>query len=253
MRTLLLLLYFTVCIGLYSQSDTTSVKIVLKSGSVYVGKVLLKNEEVIMLKDINGARFQFQISEINTITNETNQTTNTDSTTSGLEIPETVENFCSIIEAGILTTNARKAFDWQTASQFSISFGNKKTLGKNLFTGVGAGYIVGLSKDASAMPTLIPVFLKAILTAGKKKNTPHFGIESGYAFSASESFKGGLFTTLSAGISFGINSKTALYTSVFGAVYSLKANLTDITSTGSYRYFGTTSMNIAGLKVGLRF
>lgn len=253
MRTLILLLFFTVCIRLFSQSDTTTVKIVLKSGSVYVGEVVLKNEEVIMLKDKSGARFQFQTNEINTITNETTQTISPNSTTSEVYKTESNENFCSIIEAGIFTANARKAFDWQTASQVSISFGNKKTLGKNLFLGVGVGYLYPLSMGASSMPTLIPVFFKVIFIAGKKKNAPHFGIESGYAFSSNDNFKGGIFTTLSSGITFRINYKTALYTSVFGAVYSIKGNLVDNTSTGSYGYFGNTSMNSPGLKVGLRF
>lgn len=252
MRTLLLILYSAVCIGLFSQSDTTLVKIVLKSGSVYIGQVLLKNEEVVMLKDQNGARFQFQPGEINSISNVTNQATDTNSTTSGAIKPES-ENFCSIIEAGLFTANARKCFNWQAASQVSISFGNKKALGKDLFLGLGVRYLFPLSMDASTMPTLIPVFFKTIITTGKKKNAPNLGIESGYAFSSNDNYKGGGFTTLSTGFTFCINEKTALYTSVFGAVYSIKGNLIDKTSTGSYSYFGTTSMNSAGFKVGLRF
>lgn len=253
MRTLLLLVCLTVCTALFSQNDTTTVRIVLKTGSVYTGKVLLKNDEVLMLKDANGARFQFQTKEIKSISEQSPDDKNIaeqDPTNPGE--PET--DFCSIVETGICTSGARKSFGNELFAQISISFGNKKTLGKNLFTGLGAGYLFCLNNSSPSKPTLIPVFAKAVLTTGKKPNALHLGIESGYAFSTNDACKGGLFTSISTGITFRLNDKTALYTSVYGAVYSIKGNLTEVSPTaGSFTYYGSTTLNSVGLKTGFRF
>lgn len=255
MRTFLLflLLSFVSCTGLFSQNDTTTVRVVLKSGSVYTGEVILKNEEVLMLKDLNGARFQFQIKEIKSISEQSPDDKNiTEQNPSNQGVPET--DFCSIVETGICSSSARKSFENEYFAQISISFGNKKTLGKNLFTGLGAGYLFCLGNNPPAKPTLIPVFTKAVLTTGKKPNALHLGIESGYAFSTNDACKGGPFTSISTGITFRLNDKTALYTSVYGAVYSIKSDLTEVSpTTGSFTYYGSTTMNSIGLKAGIRF
>ena len=43
-------------------------KIILKTGEVYIGDIIIRNQEIVTLKTVNGNRFQFPLAEIKTIT-----------------------------------------------------------------------------------------------------------------------------------------------------------------------------------------
>lgn len=250
MRNLLILFCLFVAFNLLAQDKTTATKITLKSGAVYIGEVVLRNDEIMMLKNKGGERFQFQLSDI--VSEESVSEEQIQNEVS-IQQPEQTGNFCGIIESALFSASARNAFERTTGTQFSISFGNKKAFGRDIFTGFGVGYLTLINYPSSNSPTLIPFSFKILIKAGKNHIAPQFGAESGYAISINENVKGGFFATVSTGLLIPLNEKTALYTSVYGAAYTLKGNLSENTEGGTFIYNGTTTMNLLGVKIGLRF
>lgn len=246
-NNLVLLLLSLVVFGVFAQEGNTLTKITLKSGAVFVGEVLLKNDELIMLKDNTGARFQFALLEIDKIETATIEPTTT--TKQATVEASRNDNFCGHFELSLGNCSARKAFVSTSAPQVGLTFGNRKSFGKDLYVGIGAGYF--WITDANL--GLIPATLKIQTYTSKNRTSPFVGFESGYAFSASKNYSGGLFAKISLGINHRLNYKSAIYAGVSAAVYSISGKLTESDQNGIFSFNGTTTINALGLKVGFQF
>ncbi len=234
-------------LGLFSQGNSTLSKITLKSGAVFVGEVILKNDELIMLKDNTGARFQFALPEIEKI-----ETANVESsdTTNKEKIENTQNNnFCGQFELSSGNASARKAFGSVSASQEGLTFGNRKSFGKDLYVGIGAGYF----RIADANLGLIPATLKIQTYTSKNRTSPLVGFESGYAFSTTKSYNGGPFAKISFGINHRLSYKSAIYAGISAGVYSISGKLSESTQNGTFTFDGVTTINALGLKFGFQF
>ena len=241
------LFFFLFFAFLIANAQEGTSKITLKSGAVFVGELILKNDELIMLKDNTGARFQFLVSEIDKIEKAT-----TEPITTTKQAPiETSrnENFCGHIELSFGNASARKAFGSSSATQLGLTFGNRKSFGKDLYIGIGAGYF----RIADANLGLIPATLKIQTYTSKNRTSPFVGFESGYAFSATKNYSGGPFAKISLGINHRLNYKSAIYAGISAGVYSISGQLTETTQNGNFTFVGTTTCNILGLKVGFQF
>jgi hypothetical protein len=144
-----------------------------------------------------------------------------------------------------LVSNSQK----NPLTAFTLSFGNKKVLGKDIFVGLGSGFLM----VSNAEVKLVPVYLKVHATTNKNRTSAFWGMESGYSFSINNNYKGGVFTNLSAGMSYKVNYKSSLYLGLIGGVYSVSGNLTESTANGIYAYFGNTTIKMYGLKLGIQF
>jgi len=234
---------------LNARAQESSSKITLKSGAEFVGVIILKNDELIMLRDNAGARFQFALTEVDKI--ETAAKTLSDSTSA---IPSEIEGatanqFCGQLELSIGNALARKAFDFASITQAELSFGNRKAFGKDLFVGVGAGYIWLADADLG----LVPATLKIQMYTSKNRTSPFLGFESGYAFSTTKNTSGGAFAKISAGVNHRLNYKLAIYAGISAAVYGISSKLTETTQSGNYNFDGSTTINALTLKAGFQF
>ncbi len=246
-NNLVLVLLSFVIFGIFAQDGSTLTKITLKTGAVFVGEVVLKNDELIMLKDNSGARFQFALPEIDKIESANSEPINT---TKQAPLGTTQnDNFCGQFELSFGNASARKAFDAASAPQVGLTFGNRKTFGKDLYVGIGAGYFW----IADANLGLIPATVKIQTYTSKNRTSPFVGFESGYAFSATKNYSGGPFAKISLGINHRLNYKSAIYAGVSAAVYSISGQLTESTQNGIFSFYGSTTINALGLKVGFQF
>jgi len=247
LKTNLILLFMSLLsCGLFSQESSTLSKITLKSGAVFVGEVILKNDELIMLKDNTGARFQFAMPEIEKIEAATTLPTNS---SKQVNIKTTNGNFCAHFELSLGNASARKAFSMALAPQVGLTFGNRKSFGKDLYIGIGTGYYW----IADANLGLISAAFKIQTYTSKNRTSPFVGFESGYAFSATKNQGGGPFAKISFGINHRLNFKSAIYAGVSAAVYSISGKLSESTENGIFTYDGVTTINTLGLKVGFQF
>ncbi len=250
LRALLLCLLLSI-LTLTAQESAGISKITLKNGTEFTGRIILRNDEIIMLKDNSGARFQIAVSEIDKIATVSVITGNLSAIGNDAINEEFVpnENFCGHLELSTSTATARKAFENNAATQASLVFGNKKAFGKDLFVGLGAGYLWVSESNLR----LIPAILKIQANTSKNRTSPFVGFESGYAFAANKSYGGGPFAKAAVGVNYRISNKTAIFAGISAAIFSFSGQLSETTPNGVFAFDGTTSLNVFSLKAGLQF
>lgn len=246
-KLLLLICIHLVVLTVNAQDTNSSTKITLKSGAVFVGELIVNNNELIMLKDKTGARFQFSTSEVEKV--ETVHSEITISTQNKEIIDHSTDHFCGQIELSIGNASARKAFETSLSPQVNLYFGNKKAFGKDLFAGVGAGYLWIPAVNLS----LVPVAIKVQTNTTKNRTSPFVGLESGYTFSANKNFGGGLFARATIGFNYRLTYKTALFGGLSAGVYAISGRLTDLTPNGVFIFDGNSTLNVLSLKAGFQF
>lgn len=228
-------------------------KVTLKTGDVYVGEIVIKTNELIMIKTKDGSRFQFQASEISNMEKVASvQESNTQTPVVSV-IKTSSDSFTGIIEFAGGISSAKNAFNSSTNTQVSLLFGNKSVLGKQLFFGAGIGYNNTLIETKSELVSFLPVFIRMQNTFSTNRTSPYIGMDAGYAFALNETYGGGLFAKLSAGISYKISYKTLISLGIYGGINSIAANQIETNDLGTFSYYGNTSMTNYGLKIGLQF
>lgn len=234
------------------QENTVLDKITLKTGDVYVGKIVLKTADMIMITTKDGTRYQFQLSEIKATENQNLEVVSQNETENDA-LSVSSGNFGGMVEFTAGISNAKYCFGWSPNTQISLMFGNKKMLGESLFFAAGIGYNSTFIASPQQTIAFLPLFIRLQSTLSQKRNAPFVGMDAGYAIGLNSGYDGGALIKISAGISHRINYKSTLIIGVFAGVQSLSGKLTEINELGTYSYSGKTTMNTAGLKIGLLF
>jgi len=231
----------------WSQQSKSLAKITLKSGAEFTGEVVLQNDEIVMLRDNTGARFQFAVSEIQNISKVAAEPMYSNPTQ--VSTLTNASNFCGQIELSTGNAWARKAFETKSVFEADLTFGNRKAFGKELFAGIGGGYL----RISDINLTFIPAFIKIQTYPTRNRTSSLIGFESGYAFSTSKNIIGGAFAKISFGINHRLNVKSAIYAGVSAAVYGMSGQLTETVQSTNYTFTGTTAINTVTLKAGFQF
>lgn len=235
---------------LVAQEAIQKDKITLNSGEVYIGEILMRNNELIMLKTKDGTRYQFQSAEIKKVEKELVQV---DSTKEPSEIIHSTANFSGIFELSGGISSAKNCIDTSPEAQLALIFGNKNAFRKNLFLGLGMGIDKIFVFSNSTSIGFLPLFLRLQTTRNKNRTTPFVGMDAGYAFALNQGFGGGAMVKITAGISHRINYKTFLIAGVYTGANAISGNLTETNDLGTFTYYGNTSINSLGVKIGLQF
>lgn len=225
-------------------------KITLNTGEVFIGEILVRNNELIMLKTIDGGRYQFQLSEIKIVEKELIPVKSNINTKES--IPSTV-NFSGVFEFLGGVSTAKNCFNTSPNAQLSLIFGNKNLFNKNLFLGLGVGINNTIVSPNSSSMAFLPVFIRLQSTVNKARTSPFFGMDAGYAFALTQSYDGGFLVKVTAGISHKISYKSYLTLGIYAGVNSISGNLIESNDLGIFRYYGNTNMNTFGVKIGLQF
>jgi len=238
---------------LFSEEPAHLDRTTLNTGEVYVGEIVVKTAEMVMIKAKSGTRYQFQLTEVRQI--EKTPVTAIPETQSTNTITPTlpVGNFTGLMEIACGISNAKFAFAASPNAQVSLAFGNKKVFGKNLFLGLGTGYNHTFIESNSTSLGLIPVFARVQSALNKNRTAPYIGMDAGYAFSTNPDYGGGTLIKISLGITHRLNYKTVLIAGVYGGLNSISGNLTETNNLGTFTYEGNTMMKNFGVKLGLQF
>ena len=248
---ILLLLVF-ISIQLWGQESATHDKITLNTGEVYVGDIIAKTNELIMIKTPNGKRFQFQLSEVKKI-EKTEQSEN--SSTFGKQVPDITRKgfFCGNIELSGGVSDAKNSFSSSPFAEGSMVFGAKNISGKDVFFGVGVGYNLTFLSSTTDPLSLLPVFLRFQSVLIKARTAPFIGVDAGYSFGLNQSYNGGLMLRPSVGIVHKTGYKSDIYAGFFAGLTSISAPLIVTNELGTFNYHAQTSMTNFGLKFGFHF
>lgn len=250
-KTLVLLFLLAIMLPAVYAQEPVKDKIVLKTGEVYSGKIIVNNSEVIIIQLDNGSRFQIRPDEVKstekiTESKEVAITHLSNSATSG--------NICGMLDVSGGISSAASAIETSPFFDISLSFGVKSFRNKSLFAGLGAGYFNVFYKDASL--GFIPFFARfGSNDLSSRRTSPCFLFDVGYAVATDNQpiYKGGMFARLSVGIIRKINYKTAFFLGPFASVQSVNGSITEVVNSNTIRYNGFAALYSFGLKAGVQF
>lgn len=229
-------------------------KVILKTGEVYLGEIVVRNQDMVMIKTQNGNRYQFPLSQIKEMSRVKLTQVPLDTLhTIRNEVKQSEGNFCGMIELTEGVSQAKYDFGWSPNTQLSLLFGTKRICGQNLFLGAGIGYNITNVKVNPESIRFLPVFIRLQNTLNKKRTAPYIGMDAGYSFALNSDYGGGVLIKISAGITHKLTYKTAVFAGVYTGVQALSGQLTETNELGVYSYPGKTTMKSAGIKIGMSF
>ncbi len=172
--------------------DQVPQRVVFRSGRVVVGEIVMQNDEVVIVKDASGARFQFPRADIEEITAvQDNQPKEEEKETASRSVSNVKKTSMGFrVASGYMYMNDRSGIS--VAADFMIGANN--IANRRIFLGGAVGYraLIQAGKTYSVLP--IDVVMELPLMTGK--HTPMIGASAGYGIGIGN-FLGGVNAGLS--------------------------------------------------------
>ena len=224
--------------------------ITLKSGRTVKGTVLMQNDEVIIIRDSSGARFQFPAADVAGIAAE-EETTGQE--TAAPE-PQAVKPATSSRVALRLMVNGGGTFVPAHTGGGGVGadlwIGSRTIGGRRVFLGGGVGVQADFLPDRNSVYIPLEAVVSMPLTEGT--HAPEIGLGLGYGFS-SHGTKGGLTAHIMLAWRYQFSPKQALILGARAAFqaddYPLQAREDGLDYSGS---MGSNLINV-GLNLGIEF
>lgn len=203
MKKQLLLILF--CLAFFSAHAET---LVLRTGTRVQGTIVFQNEEVVILKNAEGARFQYPRADVLQILSDEEAASKTT-----IEVAQEEEEIKTTKKASILLELAGGAAikpGEAAGGGFSADLlvGSHHIKDRHLFIGGGLGYhglFLGPEKY-----NFLPIQVALRMPFTESKHAPVFGASLGYGIALSRDYLGGLYAGLDFGYRCQLNPRTAL-------------------------------------------
>ena len=223
--------------------------LILRTGARVRGEILFQNEEVVIIRNAEGARFQYPRAEVQEIL-----------TVDPVEEVEVVEE--TKAEIG---TSKKVAISLElgggaacipnsaVGGGFSVDFlvGSHHIGQRHIFLGAGLGYhgmFIGAEKY-----NFLPIQLALRLPLLEQKHAPVFGMSLGYGIALSKDYKGGIYAGLDFGYRYQINEKTALAVVASAQFQQAKMAVTEIIDGSTFTNYTGRYLVSPELKLILMF
>ena len=237
-----LLSIFLLC----AQAET----IVLRTGARVKGTILMQNEEVLIVRDTEGARFQFPRADVAEIITD-DAPVAAESAKTGEE-PEirTAKKVSALLEiSGGAALRPNEAAGGGVGADLII--GTHHIGSRHIFIGGGLGYhgvFLGAEKY-----NFLPVQAALRLPLVEGKHAPVFGVSLGYGVALSKNYVGGLYAGLDFGYRCQLNPKTAVAVVAFARFQQAKVDVVEVID--GMEFVNRTGRNLVtpGLKLALYF
>jgi hypothetical protein len=180
--------------------------LILRTGARVKGYILFQNEEVVVLRNAEGARFQYPRAEVQEILM-------VDPVEEEVVVEEQKDEIKTAKKVSVsleLGGGAACIPNSAVGGGFSVDFlvGSHHIGQRHLFLGAGLGYhgmFIGAEKY-----NFLPVQVALRLPLLEQKHAPVFGMALGYGIALSKTYKGGLYASIDFGYRYQINEKSAL-------------------------------------------
>ena len=203
----------------YAHAET----LILRTGARVKGSIIFQNEEVVILRTDEGARFQYPRADIEQILSD-EEAAALEVETETLQEPEiTYEEITTPKKASILLEIAggyAVVPSEKIGAQGGIDLlvGSHHIVDRHIFIGGGIGYhfmylvtpVTLTAENVINQYNFLPVQAAIRVPLTEKKHAPVFGLGVGYGVALSKNYLGGIYTGLDFGYRCQINPKTAL-------------------------------------------
>ena len=186
--------------------------IILRTGARVQGTIVFQNEEVVIIRNAEGARFQYPKSDVTEIVSEEKitESRNLEITKEDPEIKTSKKAsiLLEIAAGGAAVPNQMMG----AAVSADLLVGSHHIGDRHIFVGGGLGYhglFVGNDKY-----NFLPIQAVIRMPFMETKHAPVFGMGVGYGIALSKNYIGGLYAGVDLGYRYQLNPKTAL-----GAVF----------------------------------
>jgi hypothetical protein len=222
----------------------------LRTGARIKGKIVLQNEEVVIVRDAEGARFQYPRAEVvEIVEDEAEEVTSPDSEISTNQVATTKK--ASIL----LELSAAPAIMVPMAvggnANVDLLAGSHHIGDKHIFIGGGLGYH-GYFMGGDVY-NFLPIEAKLSMPLIEAKHAPFFGFALGYGIALSKDYVGGIYTGLDFGYRYQINPKSALALMVFASFQQARLNIIETIEGNEYINKSGRSFVSPGIKLALYF
>lgn len=243
--TILLLLIIPLFIFSQSQKD----KITLTSGDTFIGEIIFQNEEILIIRTTEGARYQFQLSQVK-------HQEKFDASVQNITQNDNVlyeSNFRLMPSVTASINTAKFRFDQALSTDVSLAIGAHNFSGKNWFVGGGIGLFSLFDPTSTKTENFLPLFVRSQANFKNQPNGMFWGIDVGYQFSLNDAYEGGLMSKVALGYSREISNRAQFLISFSTALRNVNTQLSEPQNNINYTYTGNTNLIGLGLNVGLMF
>lgn len=240
--------YILLIIALVLSSISRAEVIVLNSGAHIAGEILLQNEEVVIIKKKDGARYQYPRTEVASILEETAES----ATTTETQNTDTENARKLALTFQVYTGAVYFAHEgWGGQIGTDLMMGSKTIAGTPLFIGGSIGYRAKILADKTY--SFIPLQVVLAMPLVKKQHSPHISVSMGYGFLTDKTYKGGLCLSASAGWSYQFNTNSSLLLGAYADLQQTKTNVTETINNQEYTSFKASSFVSIGATIGIKF
>ncbi len=239
--------------------------VVLRTGAEIRGTIVLQNDDVVIVKDASGARYQYPRADVLSVSTEkaSSQGVASGEPSENDEKLQTSKKLSVLLE--IASGGATVPADLQGGDfEAGLAFGSHHIGDKHIFLGGGVSYRGVFSKDAKY--AFLPIQLVARFPIVEQKHAPMVGFSVGYGVGLNKDYTGGACAGVNVGYRYQVNEKTALWVAadvqwqqarITTTVSPLDADGNRITDSEgqAYTYSTTTGRNfvIYGIRLGIFF
>lgn len=179
--------------------------IVLRTGARVRGTIVFQNEEVVIVRNTEGARFQYPRADVESIL--TDEEAPEEEVKVEEEVVQTSKKASILIELG---GNGSFVPQGEAGGGFAVDLlvGSHHIGDRHLFIGGGLGFhgvFVG-----SQVYNFLPLQVALRMPLIESKHAPMFGVGVGYGIALSKNYTGGLYAGLDFGYRYQINEKSAI-------------------------------------------
>jgi len=229
----------------YAHAET----IVLHTGARVKGTIVFQNDEVVIVRDEAGARFQYLRTDVAEILSDNAEEAEQTDVVEETEI-KTSKKASILLEvaggAAVLPNEAAGG-----AASVDLLVGSHHIGDRHLFIGGGLGYH-GLFFGGEKY-NFMPIQAALRMPFMEQKHAPVFGASLGYAIALSKDYTGGIYAGVDLGYRCQLNEKTAV--SVVFYTQFLQAQMPTVTTIerSTYTHYTGRDLVATGVKLALYF
>lgn len=233
----------------YAHAET----IVLRTGARVKGKIVIQNEEVVIVRDENGMRYQFPRTDVEAVLSdeEAQQLESSDVSEQADEQEITTSKKASILLelGGGAAVNPGSAVGG--AAGVDLLVGSHHIGDRHLFIGGGLGYH-GLFMGSEKY-NFLPIQVALRMPFMETKHAPVFGFAAGYGVALSKNYLGGMYAGVDLGYRCQLNPKSAVAVVAFAQFQQAEVKTTTVIDGNEFVSKNGRNLVSSGVKIALYF
>ena len=242
-RLTLIALLLIACTCVYAET------IILRTGARVRGTIVFQNEEVVIVRDEGGARFQYPRADVENILTDDALEATQEAQPEEQE-KTTTKKASVLLEVGAGTVYLpREKMGAFVSADFMV--GSHHIGERHIFIGGGIGFH-GMLMGANNY-LFLPIQAALRMPILEQKHAPVFGASIGYGIAVSKSYTGGLYAGLDLGYRYQVNPKTAIGAVFFARFQQAKVEVVETVEGHDYTHKTGRNFISFGAKFTLYF